>query len=135
MMGKRRLDQIQLIPNLSHRKVTYCKRKKGLLKKSIELSVLCDLKVFCFIYDESQQRVIHFASDPSLNIMDIFNKENQREYYTNSDYGRVGGKANDDANSCADEMDQEAITDAFNDENAHEELEECQSTLSTCKKE
>lgn len=50
-MGKRRIDQIQLIPNMSHRKVTYCKRKKGLLKKSIELSVLCDLKVFTYIYD------------------------------------------------------------------------------------
>jgi len=64
-MGKRRVDQIKLINNLSHRKVTYCKRKKGLLKKSIELSILCDLKVFMYIYDKSQKRVIHFASDPS----------------------------------------------------------------------
>lgn len=134
MMGKRRLDQIQLIPNLSHRKVTYCKRKKGLLKKSIELSVLCDLKVFCFIYDESQQRVIHFASDPSLNILDIFNKENQREYYTNSDYGRVGGKANDDANSCADELEHEAVTDGHNYDIANEELDECKSVQSSTKK-
>lgn len=134
MMGKRRLDQIQLIPNLSHRKVTYCKRKKGLLKKSIELSVLCDLKVFCFIYDESQQRVIHFASDPSLNILDIFNKENQREYYTNSDYGRVGGKANDDVNSCADELEHEAVTDGQNYDIANDELDECKSVQSSTKK-
>ena len=31
------------------RKVTLCKRKKGLLKKTIELSVLCDLKIFLYI--------------------------------------------------------------------------------------
>ena len=112
MLGsKRRLDQIQLIPNLSHRKVTYCKRKKGLLKKSIELSVLCDLKVFCFIYDESQKRVIHFASDPALDLMDIFNKENQREYYTNDDYGRVGGKVTDDVGSCGDEVEEDAVSE------------------------
>jgi len=91
-MGKRRVDQIKLINNLSHRKVTYCKRKKGLLKKSIELSILCDLKVFMYIYDKSQKRVIHFASDPSQNILEIFNTENQREYYSNNDYARVGGK-------------------------------------------
>ena len=134
MMGKRRLDQIQLIPNLSHRKVTYCKRKKGLLKKSIELSVLCDLKVFCFIYDESQQRVIHFASDPSLDILDIFNKENQREYYTNSDYGRVGGKATDEAISCADEIEHEAVIDGQIYDLANDEQHECKSVQSLNKK-
>ena len=134
-MGKRRIDQIQLIPNLSHRKVTYCKRKKGLLKKSIELSVLCDLKVFCYIYDPSQQRVIHFASDPSLNLLDIFNRENQREYYTNSDYGRVGGKVGD-AESCLDGEynDDEFGSDAYNDELGLEEADELESVKSSARK-
>lgn len=134
-MGKRRIDQIQLIPNLSHRKVTYCKRKKGLLKKSIELSVLCDLKVFCYIYDPSQQRVIHFASDPSLNLLDMFNRENQREYYTNSDYGRVGGKVGD-AESCLDgeENDDEFASDGYNEELGLEEADELESVRSSAKK-
>ena len=50
-MGKRRLEKIEVIKNLNHRKVTYCKRKKGLLKKSIELSILCDVSIFVLIYD------------------------------------------------------------------------------------
>lgn len=60
---RKRIDKIRKIENLSHRKVTYCKRKKGLLKKAIELSLLCDLKMFVFIYDKNQRRVIHYASD------------------------------------------------------------------------
>ena len=42
-----------MIENVNHRKVTYCKRKKGLLKKSVELSVLCDVSTFVFIYDKT----------------------------------------------------------------------------------
>ena len=75
--------------------VTYCKRKKGLLKKSMELSILCDLKMFMFIYDARQERVIHYASDPTLDLVDLFNKKAQREYYTNADYNRVGGRDQD----------------------------------------
>ena len=51
----------------------------------MELSLLCDLKIFLYIYDPLQKRVIHFLSDPEIDIMDIFNTENQREYYSNLD--------------------------------------------------
>ena len=52
-MGKRRIETIELIQNKNTRNVTFCKRKKGLLKKSIELSMLCDLNMFVFIYDKA----------------------------------------------------------------------------------
>ena len=58
----------------------------------MELSILCDLKMFLFIYDARQERVIHYASDPMLDLVDLFNKKAQREYYTNADYNRVGGR-------------------------------------------
>ena len=51
----------------------------------MELALLCDLKLFMFIYDPKQNRVIHFASDPELDLQDIFNNENQREFYSNLD--------------------------------------------------
>lgn len=51
----------------------------------MELSILCDLKMFVFIYDQSQRRVIHYASDPNQDFCEIFNESNQREYYCNKD--------------------------------------------------
>lgn len=106
-MAKRRIEKVQPIANTSHRKVspfvdtnqsqvTYCKRKKGLLKKSMELSILCELKMFLFIYDERQQRVVHYASDPNVDITELFNKKAQREYYTNADYVALAGREDED---------------------------------------
>ena len=51
-MGKKKIDKIERINDDIVRRVTYCKRKKGLLKKSIELSILCDVTMFMVIYDK-----------------------------------------------------------------------------------
>lgn len=90
-MGKKRIERIQKIVNLNQRKVTLCKRKKGLIKKIIELSVLCDLKIFMLIQDDDNQRATHFLSHKSFNFMETFNDMNHREFYTNGDYEKVGG--------------------------------------------
>jgi hypothetical protein len=37
--------EIKCIENSTNRKVTFCKRRNGLLKKAYELSVLCDAEV------------------------------------------------------------------------------------------
>ena len=94
-MGKRRHDKIEMIQNKNHRKVTYCKRRKGLLKKSIELSLLCDVSVFVLIYDEKKKRCVHFGSDPQLDMLKMFNDNCIREFYSNKDYIKVGGRAED----------------------------------------
>lgn len=94
-MGKRKIEKIQKIDNLNHRKVTYCKRKKGLLKKSVELSVLCDVSTFVFIFDKTQKRCVHFASDPSLDFLQLFNERCHREFFSNYDYVELGGRHNE----------------------------------------
>jgi hypothetical protein len=41
-MGKKKIDKLKLIDNKLQRNVAFCKRKRGFLKKAIELSCLCE---------------------------------------------------------------------------------------------
>ena len=72
-MGKRKLESMDKIKSETTRRITYCKRKKGLLKKAIELSKLCDQICFLYIYDRETKKVVHYASDQGADFMDIFN--------------------------------------------------------------
>jgi len=88
------------------------------LKKTMELSLLCDQVCFLYILDKSQGRVIHFASHPDENILDVFNKGYTREFYTNDDYDKVGGIK-------VESLDNPEELDAINKEEGH-----CQSAES-----
>lgn len=102
-MGKRKYAKMEKILNKNSRNVTYLKRTKGLIKKSIELSLLCDQKMFLFIYDENKKRVMHFASDEDFDFLEIFNKKLEREFLTNDDYQRVGGQDVEDGDETENE--------------------------------
>lgn len=45
-MGRKKIETLDKIEDRSKRMITANKRVKGLMKKAIELSKLCDLKVF-----------------------------------------------------------------------------------------
>ena len=94
-MGKNRLKKMEKLENVSYWRVTYCKRKKGLLKKSIELSLLCDVNVFLLIYDKNLKRCVHYASDPKEDLAAMFNDHCHREFLSNQDYTKVGGRSQD----------------------------------------
>ena len=61
-MGKKKLASISLIKDKNTRNVTYCKRKRGLIKKAIELSKLCNQYVYLVIFDREKQRLIEYNS-------------------------------------------------------------------------
>ena len=44
----------KLIENYKQRVTTLSKRKRSLLKKAIELSVMCDLDIFMVIFDRKK---------------------------------------------------------------------------------
>ena len=90
-MGKKRIEKMTRLVNNNTRKVTLCKRKKGVIKKLIELSVLCDLKIFMLIQDDANNRATHFLSHKNFDLVQSFNEFNHREFFTNGDYERVGG--------------------------------------------
>ena len=71
-MGKKKLLSYDKIEKESTRLITMGKRTKGILKKAIELSKLCDLKVIVYVYDEERKKATHFSSDPDFNPQTFF---------------------------------------------------------------
>ena len=69
IMGKKKIS-IQRIKNERLRSVTFFKRKKGLLKKAMELCLLCDVDVFVGIYPKhiSQNQLLIFCSTNNVNL-------------------------------------------------------------------
>ena len=53
-MGKKKLESITKIKDKNSRNVTYCKRKRGLIKKAMELSKLCDQQIYLAIFDKEK---------------------------------------------------------------------------------
>jgi hypothetical protein len=51
-MGKKKIENMVLIEDKISRNVTFCKRKKGLIKKAMEMSILCGVNVALHIYDQ-----------------------------------------------------------------------------------
>lgn len=72
-MGKRRLP-IQKIDHKRRRTVVKNKRRNGLLKKAVELSLLCDQKIYIVIYDKEYDRLIQFMSDEKFDLEEVYNR-------------------------------------------------------------
>uniref|UniRef100_A0A0E0L6V4 MADS-box domain-containing protein n=1 Tax=Oryza punctata TaxID=4537 RepID=A0A0E0L6V4_ORYPU len=62
--GGRRRREMRRIEDTTSRQVTFSKRRKGLLKKASELSVLCDAEVALLVFSP-RGRFFHFASATS----------------------------------------------------------------------
>ena len=67
-MGKKKIDATKRIEDKCSRNVTYCKRKKGLLKKVIEFSMLCDLDIYLLVHDKNKHRLVTYQSDDQFSI-------------------------------------------------------------------
>ena len=97
-MGKRKIDKSKKIENKNQRSVAFCKRKRGFLKKAIELSRLCDQKIFMVMYDPDKDRVIQYSSEQGFSFQSALetvkrirkseNAAHSYEYYTNDDYNK-----------------------------------------------
>jgi len=53
-MGKNKIDVNQYIQEKNARDVSYAKRKRGLIKKAIELSKMCGQEIFIMIFDKER---------------------------------------------------------------------------------
>ncbi|XP_026819282.1 MADS-box protein JOINTLESS-like [Rhopalosiphum maidis] len=60
-MGRRKID-ISRITNNNMRRITFNKRKFGIMKKAYELSVLCDSEVAIIIFNNCNNKLYQYAS-------------------------------------------------------------------------
>ena len=67
-MGKKKITHVGLIDNKISRNVTFCKRKKGLIKKAMEMSLLCGQHVALHIYDSDKSKLVVYQSSADFNI-------------------------------------------------------------------
>ena len=68
-MGKNKI-KIEKIESVKTRTTTLYKRRKGLIKKAMELSLLCDTEVFLAVVDKDREKISYFST--SQNINDFF---------------------------------------------------------------
>ena len=64
-MGRNKI-KIENIQNEKNRNITYIKRKKGLIKKAMELSLLCESKILITIVSNNSNQINVFCSEDSV---------------------------------------------------------------------
>ncbi|XP_048441158.1 MADS-box protein CMB1-like isoform X2 [Pyrus x bretschneideri] len=79
-MGRGKVE-LKRIENKINRQVTFAKRRKGLLKKAYELSVLCDAEVALIVFS-TRGKLSEFSSGPSM--------AKTLERYQRCTYGELG---------------------------------------------
>ena len=70
-MGKGKIP-ISKIKNRLSCQITYYKRKKGLIKKALELSRLCDIEVFLVIVDAKKRLSITSTKTSAKQFIDQY---------------------------------------------------------------
>ena len=91
-MGRKKIE-IKRIENNKMRRVTFRKRRVGLLKKAIELSLLTGARVYLKVYHERDQSLMEYSSHAKALIDELTqeNAEIVKKYtnYCNDDRHRV----------------------------------------------
>ena len=84
----------------SQKNIAYFKRKRGILKKAMELSLICHQDIYMVIYDPKLGRFVEFQSSPTINasiIKDMHDQGKtlrcQYELYENEDYNKINVKS------------------------------------------
>ncbi|TKY59424.1 MADS-box transcription factor 27 [Spatholobus suberectus] len=74
-MGRGKID-IRRIENSTSRQVTFCKRRNGLLKKTRELSILCDAEVGLIVFS-CTGKLYEYSSTSMKSIIERFNRQKE----------------------------------------------------------
>ena len=56
-------EKLQFIEALNLRNISYCKRKRGFIKKAMELSVLCGQQISLVIFDAKKNKLVSYNTE------------------------------------------------------------------------
>ena len=97
-MGRRAVDKTKKIESKIQRNVAFCKRRRGILKKAIEISRMCEQQVFLVIFDPLKNKALQFCSEHQFGFSEAYNADKSIrksdapeniEFYTNEDYDKL----------------------------------------------
>lgn len=96
-MAKKKVPEYTQIQNKWTKTIVYNKRRKGIIKKAMEISVLCGQKVMLAIYNEENQKFVIYQSEPDFTPTEVnrllaseSTLTNLYEEHTNIDMRRSG---------------------------------------------
>ena len=119
--GKRKIE-ITKIENRLNSQITYYKRKKGLIKKVMELSLLCDIDILLVIVDQKQRLSITTSKSTAEEFIEKnllnFNKKVIKEKFNLNDYKKIfcGEKDNQSINNIEIEEENKKKNDKNNND-------------------
>lgn len=91
-MGKRKIEMTRITDRLNSQ-ITYYKRRKGLVKKAMELALLCDVEIFLAVVDKKHKLTMMTSrASPKDFINDYLtdiHHQKIKDIFTPSDYKRI----------------------------------------------
>eukprot|EP00742_Colponemidia_sp_Colp-10_P002631 GILJ01002811.1.p1 GENE.GILJ01002811.1~~GILJ01002811.1.p1 ORF type:complete len:507 (-),score=86.02 GILJ01002811.1:259-1779(-) len=90
-MGRKKI-RIEKIADERNRQVTFTKRKYGLFKKAMELSVLCDCEIALIIFNSNGKLFQYSSTDVDKILLKYTEYNEPHEQRNNTDYYRQFGK-------------------------------------------
>ncbi|KAF9409591.1 Myocyte-specific enhancer factor 2D [Podila epigama] len=94
-MGRKKI-QIKTILDERNRQVTFQKRRFGLMKKAMELSVLCDCQIGLIIFNSNNKLVQYSSHDIDSILLRYTEYNDSCETYTNKEFAAVTGNKDEE---------------------------------------
>ena len=79
---------MEMIQDKFKRKIACSKRKRGIVKKAMELSILCNQNILMIIYDKDKNKAVNYFSenDVDLDKLQVLITNKQSKKFSNKDY-------------------------------------------------